>query len=157
MSKIRIVVMLTLTVAFLSLLAAVPAVAGKPLQQASGGGFFHVDDQSGQENHHMFAFNAEETADGTIMGQMQHNNITKGFNVHLGIVEMVEVDAGVVWLRGMVTNSNNPSVPPTAYKCVLFVDNGEGMHADPDESSKLTNCPGSSTTYPLEGGNIQVR
>ena len=156
MSKIRIVVMLTLTVVFLSLLAAGPAVAERPLQQASGGGFFHQDDQSGLENHHMFAFNAQETADGTIMGQMQHNNITKGFNVHLGIVDM-EVNAGVVWLKGMVTISNHPGVPPTAYKCVLFVDNGEGMHADPDESSKLTNCPGSSTTYPLDGGNIQVR
>ena len=158
MNKIRFIVMLTLTVAFLSLLAAVPAVAGKPLHHASGDGFFNVVDSPTKVNDFVFQFNARQMkTDGTANGHMEFHNLTKGYDNYMNIDFMMMVDERSVLLEGIVSKSNNPNVDPGDCKTVYVQDNGEGRNAPDDQISKFTNCGNDTPLYPLDGGNIQVR
>lgn len=171
MSKLRVIMMLTLTVAFLSMLAAVPAVAGKPLHHASGDGFFSALDQNGKKNEFMFAFNARQLMpNGTAKGHLQHYNLTKGYFLFMEIVHMEFVEDGdltddnTAGMVGIITETNNPNVTTGTCQTVVMQDNGEGRNAPDDEAGKTkkVSCAGpfsfdAGALYPLDGGNIQVR
>jgi hypothetical protein len=171
MNKIRFIIMLTLTVTFLSLLAAAPAAAKKPLHHASGDGFFSAFDQKGNENDFMFAFNARQLMpNGTAKGHLQHHNLTKGYYIILDIVHMEFVEDGdltddnTVGLIGIITETNNPNLAIGTCQAVVMQDNGEGRNAPDDEPGKTKKVPctgpysfDASDLSLLDGGNIQVR
>ena len=177
MSKIRFIVMLTLTVVFLSLLAAAPVAAKKPLHHASGDGYFNALDKNFKENDFMFQFNARQMkTDGTANGHMESHNLTKGFDNNLEIVYMEflddddNVDDNTVGMIGVIIKTTNPNVKIGECRAMIMQDNGEGRKAPDDQTSKLskpkdsdeTKCPppysfeGFSLEI-LDGGNIQVR
>ena len=158
MNKIRFIIMLTLTVTFLSLLAAAPAAAKKPLHHASGDGFFTVVDSPTKINDFVFQFNARQMkADGTANGHMEFHNLTQGYDYKMNIDFFWEHPEGSVLLEGIVTESNNPKVELGVCKTVYVQDNGEGRNAPDDQISKFTNCGKDTPLYPIDGGNIQVR
>ena len=171
MSKLRVISMLTLTVAVLSMLAAVPAMAGKPLHHASGDGFFSALDQNGKKNEFMFAFNARQLmANGTANGHFQHYNLTKGYFLIMDIVHMEFVEDGdltddnTAGLIGIITETNNPNVAIGTCHTMVMQDNGEGRNAPDDGAGKTkkVSCAGpysfdAGALNPLDGGNIQVR
>jgi len=159
MKKIQISVLLTLTLAFLALLAATPALAAKPLHHASGGGFFVLPSGGGSSNDIMFAFTAHLlNDDGYAMGQFEQHNLSNGGIVHLEIVHMV-VDGNEVLLFGEVTKSINTKAKIGDERAVRLQDNGQGKNAPLDMRSKLykPTYPTSFDLLPLDGGNIKIR
>jgi hypothetical protein len=169
MGKIRKAVMFTLTVAFLSLLMAVPATAARPLHHASGDGYFSAPDKSGILNDFMFAYNARQLlADGTANGHMQHYNLTNGTILWFEIVHMEFVGGdNTVGLIGIVTKTINSNAEIGDCRAMVMQDNGEGKNAPADQRSKLSGKYGCGPVdfddqsqfflYELDGGNIQVR
>ena len=161
MNKIRFIIMLTLTVTFLSLLAAAPAAAKKPLHHASGDGFFTVVDSPTKINDFVFQFNARQMntdAELNANGHLEFHNLTQGYDYKMNIDFFLEHPAeGSVLLEGIVTESNNPKVELGVCKTVYVQDNGEGRNAPDDQISKFTNCGNDTPLYPIDCGNIQVR
>jgi hypothetical protein len=159
MSKIRFIIMLTLTIAFLSLLTAVPVWAAPPLHHASGGGFLVLPASGGSLNDVMFAFNARQlNEDGNAQGQFEQHNLSNGGIVHLKIFHM-EFDGNEVYLFGEITKSINTNAKVGDERAVRLQDNGEGIDAELDMRSKLYKpaYPPSFDLLPLEGGNIKIR
>ena len=168
MSRIRMIVMFTLTVVLLCVLTAVPALAAKPIHHASGDGFFNAPDKNGVMNDYMFAFNARQLkADGTARGHMQHYNLTNGALLYLEIVHVEIVNGGnTVGLIGIVTLAINSGAEIGDCRAMVMQDNGEGRNAPDDQRSKLSGKFECGVTdfgdnafllYGLDGGNIQVR
>jgi len=168
MSRIRMIVMFTLTVVLLALLTAVPALAAKPIHHASGDGFFSAPDKNLVMNDYMFAFNARQLkADGTARGHMQHHNLTNGAIIFLEIVHMeFMADEKTVGLIGIVTQAINSGAEPGDCRAMVLQDNGEGRNAPDDQRSKVSGKFKCGPTdfgdnafllYGLDDGNIQVR
>ena len=167
MNKIRIIVVLTLTVAFLSLLAAAPAVAKKPLHMAdvSGGGLFHAPSGSEGYNLFVFAFDAHLGTSGEATGHFLHNNLTTGSFLHLDVVYMEFMNKGnTVGLIGMVTKPLGSNAAEGECRAVLLQDNVKNSEMRKDMRSKLSNkCdpPDFANAdhyqlYNLDDGHIQI-
>jgi len=168
MNKIRIIVMLTLTVAFLSLLAAAPAVAKKPLHMAdvSGGGLFHAPSGSEGYNLFVFAFDAQLLGtSGEATGHFLQNNLTTGTVLHLDVVHMEFMNKGnTVGMIGVVTKTVGSNAQIGDCRAVLLQDNVKNSEMQKDMRSKLSNkCDPADFAntdhfrlYNLDDGHIQI-
>ena len=169
MNKIRVIVVLTLTVAFLFLLVAAPAVAKKPLHMAdaSGGGLFHAPGGSEGYNLFVFAFDAHLLGtSGEAAGHFLQNNLTTGTVLHLDVVHMEFMNKGnTVGLIGVVTKTVGSNAQIGDCRAVLLQDNVKNSEMQKDMRSKLSNkCnpPDFGNTdhfklYDLDDGHIQIR
>ena len=168
MNKIRVIVMLTLTVAFLFLLVAAPAVAKKPLHMAdvSGGGLFHAPSGSEGYNLFVFAFDAHLLGtSGEATGHFLQNNLTTGTVLHLDVVHMEFMNKGnTVGLIGVVTKTIDSNAQIGDCRAVLLQDNVKNSEMRKDMRSKLSNkCdpPDFANAdhyqlYNLDDGHIQI-
>jgi hypothetical protein len=169
MRKIQNIVLLTLTVMFLSMLVAAPALAAKPLHHgnSSGGGLFHAPGGNEGFNLFVFAFDAHQLeADGEATGHFLQNNLTNGNVLHLDIIHMEFMNKGnSVGLVGLVTKSIGSNAEIGDCRAVLLQDNVKNSEMRKDMRSKLSSkCdpPDFSNAnhfqlYGLDDGHIQIR
>jgi hypothetical protein len=168
MRKIQKIVLLTLTAVFLSMLAAAPALAAKPMHHgnSSGGGLFHAPGGNEGFNFFVFAFDAQLEANGEATGHFLQNNLTNGNVLHLDIVHMEFMNNGnTVGLIGLVTKSIGSNAEIGDCRAVLLQDNVKNSEMRKDMRSKLSSkCdpPDFSDVknfllYDLDDGHIQIR
>jgi hypothetical protein len=167
MRKIQNIVLLTLTVVFLSMLAAAPALAAKPMHDASGGGLFHAPSGNEGFNLFVFAFDAHPLGvHGEATGHFLQNNLTNGNVLHLDIIHMEFMNKGnTVGLIGLVTKSIGSNAEIGDCRAVLLQDNVKNSEQQKDMRSKLSSkCdpPDFSDVknfllYDLDDGHIQIR
>ena len=168
MRRIRIIIMMALTVALLFLLSAVtPAGATPPLPQASGSGVFYTPPGGGKIYGYefLFAFNARLLNDaGNAEGHFVYHNLTNLSVLQMKITYM-EFEGNDVWMIGEVTLSEGTNAEVGDERAVRLQDNGEGKNARPDKCSKLSKdyiIPGdlNEDNFPLielDGGDVLIR
>jgi hypothetical protein len=165
-----------LAIAGIAGLLAVPATAtGEPGLVASASGGVHwtiPPDVFGVEvGNQPLAFNAKKYADGTVSGQFEYHQVALGesFNFHVDVTCMNVYDGNRAKIGGVITVSNDPTLPPGGFAWFQVFDNGEGVSAPPDRSSLIgfgneaaNEAFCSSPNLPRFGpwdvqGNVQVR
>ena len=168
MNKIRVIVILTLSVAFLCLLVAVPAAAGKPMHRAyaSGGGLFHAPDKDDVYSLYSFAFDVQLDSSGDATGHFFQTNLSKEsiLNMDIFYVEFMN-DGKTIGVVGVVTKSLNSGAEPGDCRAVLLQDNVKNSEMQKDMRSKLSSkCepPDFGNTdhfqlHDLDDGHIQIR
>ena len=125
-------------------LLAVPAAMGSggSVQSASGGAHWTITlpNAFGVEVlNQPLAFDAKKYADGSVNGQFEYHQIVEGesFNFHVEVTCMNVYDGNRAKIGGVITNSNDPTLPPGNYAWFQVFDNGEGAQAPPDQSSLI--------------------
>jgi len=117
------------------------------------------------------AFNAQKYADGSASGHFTYNQIVEGesFNFVVDVTCMGIYDGNRAKIGGVITNSNDPTLPPGTFAWFQVFDNGEGSNASPDRSSLIgfgnevaneafCNSPNLPRFGPWDvQGNVQVR
>jgi len=117
------------------------------------------------------AFNARKHADGSASGQFAYHQIVEGesFNFVVDVTCMGVYDGNRAKIGGVITNSNDPTLPPGTFAWFQVFDNGEGSSAPPDRSSLIgfgdeaaNEAFCNSANLPRFGpwdvqGNVQVR
>ena len=85
------------------------------------------------------AFNAQKYADGSASGHFTYNQIVEGesFNFVVDVTCMGIYDGNRAKIGGVITNSNDPTLPPGTFAWFQVFDNGEGSNASPDRSSLI--------------------
>jgi hypothetical protein len=165
-----------LAIAGIAGLLAVPATAtGEPGLVASASGGVHwtiPPDVFGVEvGNQPLAFNARKYADGTVSGQFEYHQVALGesFNFHVDVTCMNIYDGNRAKIGGVITVSNDPTLPPGGFAWFQVFDNGEGADAPPDRSSLIgfgneaaneafCNSPNLPRFGPWDvQGNVQVR
>jgi hypothetical protein len=133
-----------LAIAGIAGLLAVPATAtGEPGLVASASGGVHwtiPPDVFGVEvGNQPLAFNAKKYADGTVSGQFEYHQVALGesFNFHVDVTCMNVYDGNRAKIGGVITVSNDPTLPPGGFAWFQVFDNGEGANAPPDRSSLI--------------------
>ena len=95
-----------------------------------------VDDPIGN----VLAFNAVRYADGSVRGQIEYQQSALGefFRFH-GTVTCIGVydDGTRAKFGGLITRSDDPTIPVGVYMWFTVVDNGAGANSPPDRSSIL--------------------
>lgn len=158
-------------------LLAVPATAtgGSGLVASASGGVhwtIELPNPFGIEvGNQPLAFNARKYADGTVSGQFEYHQVALGesFNFHVDVTCMNVYDGNRAKIGGVITVSNDPTLPPGGYAWFQVFDNGEGADDPPDRSSLIgfgneaaNEAFCSSPNLPRFGpwdvqGNVQVR
>jgi hypothetical protein len=117
------------------------------------------------------AFNAKKYADGTVKGQFEYHQVALGesFNFHVEVTCMNVYDGNRAKIGGVITVSNDPTLPPGGFAWFQVFDNGDGANDPPDQSSLIgfgneaaNEAFCSSPNLPRFGpwdvqGNVQVR
>jgi hypothetical protein len=117
------------------------------------------------------AFNARKHADGSASGHFTYHQIVEGesFNFVVDVTCMGIYDGSRAKIGGVITNSNDPTLPPGGFAWFQVFDNGEGSNAPPDRSSLIgfgdeaaneafCNSPNLPRFGPWDvQGNVQVR
>jgi hypothetical protein len=117
------------------------------------------------------AFNAKKYADGTVKGQFEYHQVALGtsFNFHVDVTCMNVYDGNRAKIGGVITVSNDPTLPPGVFAWFQVFDNGEGANAPPDQSGLVgfgneaaneafCNSPNLPRFGPWDvEGNVQVR
>ena len=85
------------------------------------------------------AFNAQKYADGSASGHFTYHQIVEGesFNFVVDVTCMGIYDGNRAKIGGVITNSNDPTLPPGTFAWFQVFDNGEGSSAPPDRSSLI--------------------
>jgi len=123
--------------------AAAPAAdpSGSPVT-ASANGSAHwtipLPNPFGVEvGNRTLSFNARKYADGTVTGRFEYHQVVEGeafiFNVDVSCLNVY--DGNRAKLGGVVSVSNDPTIPPGTFAWFSAFDNGEGSSAAPDRSS----------------------
>jgi hypothetical protein len=166
-----------LAIAGLAGLLAVPATAAGDsglVASASGGVHWTIalPNPFGVEvGNQPLAFNAKKYADGTVSGQFEYHQVALGesFNFHVDVTCMNVYDGNRAKIGGVITVSNDPTLPPGVFAWFQVFDNGEGANSPPDQSSLIgfgneaaneafCNSPNLPRFGPWEvEGNVQVR
>ena len=126
-------------------LLIVPATAtGDPGVVASASGGVHwtieLPNPFGIEvGNQPLAFNARKYADGTVSGQFEYHQVALGesFNFHVDVTCLNVYDGNRAKIGGVITVSNDPTLPPGGFAWFQVFDNGEGQGASPDRSSLI--------------------
>ena len=124
--------------------AALVAVAGSPaaapVESVSGGAHWTIPlpNAFGVEVvNRTLAFNARETADGSISGRFEYHQVVEGeaftFNVRVTCLNVY--DGNRAKLGGVVQVSNDPTIPVGTFAWFQVFDHGEGAGAPADQSS----------------------
>ena len=158
-------------------LFAVPATAtgGSGLVASASGGVhwtIELPNPFGIEvGNQPISFNAKKYADGTVSGQFEYHQVALGqsFNFHVDVTCMNVYDGNRAKIGGVITVSNDPTLPPGVFAWFQVFDNGEGANDPPDRSSLIgfgneaaNEAFCSSPNLPRFGpwdvqGNVQVR
>jgi hypothetical protein len=167
-----------LALAGITALLAVPFAAagggGPAVASASGGVHWTIPlpNQFGVEVvNQPLSFVAQKYADGSAAGNFVYHQIVEGesFNIHLDVTCMNVYDGYRAKIGGVITYSNDPTLPPGGYAWFQVFDNGEGANAPPDRSSLIgfgneaaneafCNSPNLPRLGPWDvDGNVQVR
>lgn len=85
------------------------------------------------------SFNVRKLADGSVSGQFEYHQVVEGeafrFNVNATCLNIY--DGNRAKMGGVITVSNDPTLPPGVYMWFQVFDNGEGDNAPPDRSSLI--------------------
>lgn len=103
------------------------------------GGFDLTGDGVEDPIGNALAFNAVRYADGSVSGQIEYQQSALGdyFRFH-GTVTCIGVYEGNrAKFGGLITRSDDPTVPAGLYMWFTVVDNGQGAASPPDRSSIL--------------------
>jgi hypothetical protein len=117
------------------------------------------------------AFNARKYADGSVSGHFVYHQYTGGeiFSFEVEVTCMNVYGGNRAKIGGIVTESNDPTIPVGTYGWFQVFDNGEGVSAPPDQSSLVgfgdetaneafCNSPNLPRFGPWDvGGNVQVQ
>jgi hypothetical protein len=166
-----------LAIAGVAALLVIPGTAtGEPGLVASASGGVHwtieLPNPFGIEvGNQPLAFNAKKYADGTVSGQFEYHQVALGesFNFHVDVTCMNVYDGNRAKIGGVITVSNDPTLPPGVFAWFQVFDNGEGAGAPPDRSSLIgfgdeaaneafCNSPNLPRFGPWDvQGNVQIR
>ena len=158
-------------------LFAIPVASaseGGPVISASGGVHWTIPlpNAFGVEVvNQPLAFTARKYADGSVSGQFEYHQIVEGesFNFHVQVTCMNVYDGNRAKIGGVITRSNDATIPPGTFAWFQVFDNGEGANDPPDQSSLIgfgteaaneafCNSPNLPRFGPWDvGGNVQVR
>jgi hypothetical protein len=105
------------------------------------------------------AFNAHIDKGGDVKGQFQNQGGNSG-TFHADVTNLIVEDNKAIIEYVITFAPDNPASVGTT-RCLIIIDNGEGMNAAPDQIS-ITYPPGCSsilnpTMLDLIDGNVQVR
>ncbi len=117
------------------------------------------------------AFNARKYADGSVSGRFTYHQVVQGesFNFVVDVTCMNVYDGNRAKIGGVITVSNDPTLPPGTFAWFQVFDNGEGAAAPRDQSSLVgfgneaaneafCNSPNLPRFGPWDvQGNVQVR
>jgi hypothetical protein len=83
------------------------------------------------------AFSARKYADGTVGGEFEYHQIAGGeaFRFHVDVTCMNVYNGNRAKIGGVITVSNDPTLPPGRFAWFQVFDNGEGADVPPDQSS----------------------
>jgi len=158
-------------------LLVVPGTAAgesRPVASASGGIHWTIELPNPfgvVVGNQPLTFNAKKYADGTVSGQFEYHQVALGesFNFHVEVTCMNVYDGNRAKIGGVISVSNDPTLPPGMFAWFQVFDNGEGA-ADPPDQSGLVGFGNeaaneafcNSPNPPLFGpwdvdGNVQVR
>ena len=167
-----------LALAGMTALLAVPFAAardgGPAVASVSGGVHWTIPlpNQFGVEVvNQPLSFEAHKYADGGATGNFVYHQIVEGesFNFHVDVTCMNVYDGNRAKIGGVITYSNDPTLPAGGYAWFQVFDNGEGANAPPDRSSLIgfgneaaneafCNSPNLPRLGPWDvDGNVQVR
>jgi hypothetical protein len=127
-------------------LLAVPvagaAQGGDTVASASGGVHWTIPlpNQFGVEvQNQPLSFHASKDAHGSVEGSFVYHQIVEGesFNFHVDVTCINVYDGYRAKIRGVITYSNDPTLPEGVFAWFQVFDNGEGANAPPDRSSLL--------------------
>ena len=171
-------VRIVLALAGITALLAVPfaaATGGSPPVASANGGIhwtIPLPNPFGVEvGNQPLAFDAQKFEDGSVTGSFAYHQIVEGesFDFHVDVTCMNVYDGNRAKIGGVVTYSNDPTVPTGAFAWFQVFDNGEGPNALPDRSSLVgfgdeaaneafCNSPNLPRFGPWDvEGNVQVR
>ena len=117
------------------------------------------------------AFGVQKYEDGSVTGNFTYHQIVEGvsFDFHVDATCMNVYDGNRAKIGGVITYSNDPTLPPGVFAWFQVFDNGEGGDSPPDRSSLVgfgseaaneafCNTPNLPRFGPWDvQGNIQVR
>jgi hypothetical protein len=168
-----------LVVAGIAGLLTLPATAtAEPGLVASASGGIHWTVPPGPPSpfavevaNHPLSFNAKKYTDGSVAGQFEYHQRALGesFNFHVEVTCMNVYDGNRAKIGGVITVSNDPTLPPGVFAWFQVFDNGEGANAPPDQSGLVgfgneaaneafCNSPNLPRFGPWDvEGNVQVR
>ena len=158
-------------------LLAVPAVASAEsdvVASANGGVHWTIPlpNPFGVEvENRTLAFNARRHADGTASGHFTYHQVVEGtaFKFSVDVTCMSVYDGNRAKIGGVITNSNDATLPAGTFAWFQVFDNGEGADDPPDQSSLVgfgneaaneafCNSPNLPRFGPWDvEGNVQVR
>ena len=159
----------------IAVVLAVPVASGSSAAISATGGVhwtIPLPNQFGIEVvNQPLSFSAQKYADGTVSGQFTYHQIVEGesFNFHVDVTCMNVYDGNRAKIGGVITYSNDPTLPPGGFAWFQVFDNGEGSNAPPDRSSLIgfgteaaneafCNSPNLPRFGPWDvEGNVQVR
>ncbi len=130
---------------------------------ASGHGQFNTIGPEGPELR-TFSFHARTHPDGTTRGSYELTNRAQDVRIH-GEIDCLRIVGNIAYMSGTNTKHTTPALEglPSFFS---VMDNGEGNNDPPDLISLLftflagsitCNVPFVNPTFPVEGGNIQVK
>ncbi|MGH7542004.1 MAG: hypothetical protein ACRELC_13500, partial [Gemmatimonadota bacterium] len=116
------------------------ASVGGVVASAGGGGNWALGgfdlDGDGVEDpiHQVLGFNAKKFADGSVQGHINYHQRVLGlffrFSARITCMEIYEGNR--VKFGGVITGTNDPTLPPGNFLWIHSIDNGEGEGAPPD-------------------------
>lgn len=110
--------------------------AGAVVESASGGANWTLE-VFGFVIPQVLGFQAKKFADGTIRGHINYHQTFEGetFRFSANVACMNVYDGNRVKYGGVVTNTNDVSIPVGTYIWFQGIDNGEGASAPTDQST----------------------
>ena len=85
------------------------------------------------------AFNARKYDDGTVTGRFEYHQVVEGtsFDFNVDVTCMNVYGGNRAKIGGVITVSNDPTLPPGRFAWFQVFDNGEGASASADQSSLI--------------------
>ena len=128
---------------FVLLAMALSATAGPAEHKATGGGWYIIPNEDGEEQKITVSFTAQIDAEGNVKGKMQVNDRPYGtFHVE---VDYLVVNDNQAEISGVITKADHSGLMVGDRIDLYVVDNGEGK----DDVDTIFDLP--------FNGNIQVR
>jgi hypothetical protein len=172
--RVRNFLVLLVSAGLLAVPVAGAAQGGGAVASANGGVHWTIPlpNPFGVEvRNQPLSFHARKYADGSAEGSFVYHQIVEGesFNFHVDVTCMNVYDGNRAKIGGVITHSNDPTLPPGVFAWFQVFDNGEGANAPPDRSSLIgfgdeaaneafCNSPNLPRFGPWDvHGNVQVR
>lgn len=126
----------------LVVLTVAPAGSGSPAVAVANGGIhwtIELPNPFGVEVGNRLAFTARGYADGSADGHFVYHQTVEGETFRFNVdVTCLQVYDGIrAKLGGVITFSNEPTLPPGVFGWFSVIDNGQGAMAQPDQSTIL--------------------